>query len=207
MSALPESVVLPRQALLYRLETAASYSEVSIAYICDAADNNVRLLTVSTGSLYILQEREPARKCAKENLFHYKFTLWVASTSRGLEPKWPLVLRSLPIPRAFINRYTWKSSHYIITTVMTSSVHECVLYSYHISMLELHQTNCATAIKSMFFYFRHISVLVFFLGSVCSLLPPCRLKSTNCKIHHFHVHSMQTTSRRMCVHTPTGCVE
>ena len=37
-------------------------------------------------------------------------------------------------------------------------------------MLLSHQRNCANAIKRMNFYYRHISIFVFFRVSVCSLL-------------------------------------
>ena len=44
------------------------------------------------------------------------------SPLRGLQPRWPLVLRSLPLPHAFFkSMYTWKSSqYYIIISMMTS---------------------------------------------------------------------------------------
>ena len=43
------------------------------------------------------------------------------SPLRGLQPRWPLVLGSLPLPHAFFkSMYTWKSSkYYIIISMMT----------------------------------------------------------------------------------------
>ena len=39
--------------------------------------------------------------------FNCSLAQYVASPSRGLQPKWPSVLSSLPLPHTFINRTTW----------------------------------------------------------------------------------------------------
>jgi len=49
-------------------------------------------------------------------------------------------------------------------------------------VLELHQSNCASAIKRMLFYYGHISIFVFFYVFVCSLLLTCMLKSTALRV-------------------------
>ena len=41
----------------------------------------------------------------------------------------------------------------------------------------VHQSNCVSASKRMLFYYRHISIFVFFHVFECSLLLPCMLKS------------------------------
>jgi len=49
-------------------------------------------------------------------------------------------------------------------------------------LVEFHQSNCASAMKRMFFYYRHVPIFVFFRVFVCSLLLPCTLKSSALRV-------------------------
>ena len=51
----------------------------------------------------------------------FPFTLKVVSSLGGLQPKWTLDLRSLPLPMHFIHRWTWKSSQYVMMIIMMAS--------------------------------------------------------------------------------------
>ena len=66
------------------------------------------------------------RLCPEQKTFTNYYALFplqkAVSPLGDLQPRWPLVLRSLPLPHAFFkSMYTWKSSqYYIIISMMTS---------------------------------------------------------------------------------------
>jgi len=82
----------------------------------------------------------------------------------------------------FINWSTWNSSqHYIVTTVIDTRAF----------MLVLHQSNHVNTIKSMFFCYHYISILMFVQVIVCSLSLPCMLK---CSVLHVGVKMLYNTN-------------
>jgi len=50
------------------------------------------------------------------------------------------------------------------------TTHACALYQYHLSMLVLRESNRASAIERMLYYYRHISIFVFFPVQYCVFL-------------------------------------
>jgi len=65
----------------------------------------------------------------------------VASSLGVFLSKWPLVLRSLPLPHALLNRCTWKSSQYYIITIMMKSL-------MHMSYTPVfHERKCISAMR------------------------------------------------------------
>ena len=57
------------------------------------------------------------------------------------------------------------------------AIHASAVCQYHILLLVLHQSNRVSALKRVFFYYRHISMPVFFHVYMCYLLLPCMLES------------------------------
>jgi len=49
-------------------------------------------------------------------------------------------------------------------------------------MLVFHKSHCASVIKRLLFYYRHIFTFVFFHVFACSLLLPCMLTSTALRV-------------------------
>jgi len=103
---------------------------------------------------------------------HCSFYTKVASSFGGLQSKWPLVLRNLPLPHAFLNRYSWdweSSQCYIITIMMASFMH--VSYT-----LVFHQSKCISAMRLILSTVATYILSIFFHVFVCSLLLRCMFK-------------------------------
>jgi len=84
-------------------------------------------------------------------------------------------------PMHFINRWTWKSlQRYILTSVIVPPVR--VTFTNITCMLVFHQSNCASALKHMLFYYCHISTFMYFRVFVCSLLLRRVFKSTTLRV-------------------------
>jgi len=60
---------------------------------------------------------------------------------------------------------------------------------YVTSRLTFHQSNCASAIKRKLFYYRHVSIFVFFHVFLCSLLLPCMLESSALRVGEKMLHN------------------
>ena len=89
------------------------------------------------------------------------FTLKAVSFMGGLQPRWPLVLRSLQLPHAF---YTSMYSEIIAVLHYNNHdgvFHACALKSVWKSLYFIKVRNCISAIKRTLYY-RHVYILVFF---------------------------------------------
>jgi len=98
------------------------------------------------------------------------FTQKVASSLGGLQPKWPLVLRSLPSPPCIleIGAFGKSSQHYIIKIVMALIMRMPFI-------LVFQQSKCISAIMRILFYYFYVYIFEFIHVSVCSLSLWCML--------------------------------
>jgi len=92
-------------------------------------------------ALHILNFTITQSKRLLLTVLHCSLYTEVASRLGGLQPKWHLVLRSLPIPHAFL-----KSMHLEVIAVLhynnrDGAIHACVF------MLVFHQSKCISAMR------------------------------------------------------------